>query len=68
MSEVEDALEVAAGAGDDAISAFECMARGDMRSAPSKRRITGAKLVIRMFLENLPADMTAAEMLEGLDR
>lgn len=67
MSDVKDALEAAAGAGDDAISSMACFERGDMRTQPSKRRIGGARIVIRMFLESLPSEMTAAEMLAELE-
>jgi hypothetical protein len=67
MSQIKDALEAAAGAGDEEISSMRCMERGDMRTQPSKRRIGGARIVIRMFLEGVPPEMTAAEMLEGLE-
>ena len=67
MSEIRDALETAAGAGDYSISSLACAERGDMRATPTKRRITGAKLVIRMFLEAVPPEMTAVEILCAMD-
>jgi hypothetical protein len=66
MSIVQEALEVAAGAGDDNIGSMRCMERGDMRATVSPHRITGARTVIKFFLENLPEDMAVREILEEL--
>lgn len=57
---INEAIEQAAQAGDGALGNSMI---GE-RATSSKRRITGARDVIRRFLENMPDDMTVAEILE----
>lgn len=62
MSIVLDALEAAAEAGDDAIT------RGiGHRRTSSARRVTETRQTIRRFLEAVPEDMTAMQLLQEIE-
>lgn len=60
---VQDALDAAAGAGDDSLTGLEI----GRRALPTERRITGAREVVKRFLEQLPGEMSVFEVLELLD-
>lgn len=62
---VQDALENAAGADDAGISGVFVELGG--RTTPSGKRISGAREVIKRFLEDLPSEITAEEILEELN-
>lgn len=61
-AEILEAIEIAAGAGDEAVGSAS-MGR---RVTSSPRRITGAREVIKRFCELLPSDTTVADILEVL--
>ncbi len=60
--EILAALEIAAGAGDYAISSASLR----KRATSSPQRVTGAREVIKRFCELLPSDTTVADILEVL--
>lgn len=61
-AEIADAIEAAAGADHDALTRLV-----NPSAAPSDRRITHVTHIIRRFLQNVPDDMTAMEMLRTID-
>ena len=61
-SDIREALEIAAGAGDESIG--NASLGGRVTASP--RRITGAREVIKRFCELLPSDTTVADILEVL--
>lgn len=63
MIDISDALELAAGAGDPRISAFEL----GRPSTVSDERMIRVRQIIKRFCEHLSPETTAADILEALD-
>jgi len=63
MDEIQEAIEQAAGADDGAINHLY----SDTRTTPSPRRISGAREVIKRFLQNVPEHLTVSDLLNAIE-
>lgn len=65
MGIVHEAIEIAAGAGDDTLTG-QSISQG-FRATPTQRLAYGRAPGHQGFLESLPPEMSVAEILDGMD-